>query len=166
MHSPQLPGILQKWHRPPRHHKSGIKTRAAKEALDLWALSNVTARINREMRLYAPQLEAPAKSVTEDELLSINLKDDMSEMKEQQPVFWELMSSLAYTPRQRKVNTLKNNDAVSTSHAHIMLISLTDAFPAYIHDWHHVTLRPFPPSLSLSEDAQHLLQGERLRGEG
>ncbi|KAI0686795.1 hypothetical protein BC835DRAFT_1420172 [Cytidiella melzeri] len=53
MHSEQLPGILHRWYKPPRPHQRGVRTRAARAAMDVWALNDVTARINREMRLFA-----------------------------------------------------------------------------------------------------------------
>ena len=117
MHSVQLPQILQKWHKPPCSHNSGIKTRAGRRTLTQWAVSNVTARIQREMRLYAPSLKSPPSTVSEDELLAIDLVDDVSEMREKQPVFWKIMSSLANAPKQQK-NKYKNNDPVSRAHSH------------------------------------------------
>ncbi|KAI0687914.1 hypothetical protein BC835DRAFT_1419565 [Cytidiella melzeri] len=44
MHSEQLPGILKNWHKPPRPHSWGVRTTAARNAMDDWALENVTAR--------------------------------------------------------------------------------------------------------------------------
>ncbi|KAI0690354.1 hypothetical protein BC835DRAFT_1528859 [Cytidiella melzeri] len=111
MHSEQLPGILNRWYKPPRPHQRGVRTRAARAAMDAWALNNVTARINREMRLFAPQLLSPQKELSEEHLLSIRLKDDIPKMQAAQPTFWKLMHSLSCTPLQEKRNKYKDHSA-------------------------------------------------------
>ncbi|KAI0685910.1 hypothetical protein BC835DRAFT_1420806 [Cytidiella melzeri] len=110
MHSEQLPGILKNWHKPPRPHSWGVRTTAARNAMDDWALENVTARINREMRLFAPQLLSPPQDITEESLLATRLKDDIPAMQATQPTFWKLMHSLSCTPLQAKRNKYKSHE--------------------------------------------------------
>ncbi|KAI0702348.1 hypothetical protein BC835DRAFT_1411184 [Cytidiella melzeri] len=110
MHCEQLPGILKHWHKPPCLHKQGISTRGARDTMDRWALDNVTARLNREMRIFSPHLESPPEHMSEENLLGTSLKDDIVKMKALMPTYWELMHALACTPIQLKRNTYKDHE--------------------------------------------------------
>ncbi|KAI0686290.1 hypothetical protein BC835DRAFT_1226530, partial [Cytidiella melzeri] len=131
MHSEQLPGILKNWHKPPQPHSWGVCTTAARNAMDDWALENVTARINREMRLFAPQLLSPLQDITEESLFSTRLKDDIPAMQATQPTFWKLMHSLSCTPLQAKQNKYNSHEPVSLLLSYItnaVLINLQRIF--------------------------------------
>ncbi|KAI0691820.1 hypothetical protein BC835DRAFT_1509188 [Cytidiella melzeri] len=110
MHCEQLPGILKNWHKPPRGHERGVTTRGALNAMNEWAVDNVKARLNREMREFAPQLESPPEDMSEEYLLGIRLKDDIERMKTMMPTYWDIMDSLSCTPLQKKRRKTKDHE--------------------------------------------------------
>lgn len=113
MHSEELPGILKRWHKPPRDHDRGISTRGGRDALNAWAMSNVIARINGELRQTAELFASPPEEMTEKQLLAIDLQEDVEAMKTRMPTFWEIMHSMSCTPRQKKENKYKDHEPVS-----------------------------------------------------
>lgn len=113
MNCPQLKGILSNWLKPPRKHSRGINTRGARDVLESWALDNVSTRIVSEMNSWKPNFVSPTKNLSEELLLGINLKHDIPKMKTEMPVFWDLMESVARTPRQRKLAKYKDHEPVS-----------------------------------------------------
>jgi hypothetical protein len=74
MVSDELPQILSRWHRPPHTHNVGTRTKAARVAMDKWALHHVGQVINLEMRALKPILTPPEGELTEESLLSIKWK--------------------------------------------------------------------------------------------
>ncbi|KAI0087265.1 hypothetical protein BDY19DRAFT_893365 [Irpex rosettiformis] len=110
MVSPQLSDILSCWLKPPRAHSQGIRTRGAKNTLENWAVDNVTSRIQREMKRFAPIFHSPPGDMSEEMLLGTHLKDDIKKMKETMPTFWETMCPLARTQRQAKCGKYKDHE--------------------------------------------------------
>ena len=71
MHSEELVGILANWHQPPHIHGTGVRTRAAKEAMNLWAVTTVGDLIDNELKALEPILSLPKQKVSEISLLAI-----------------------------------------------------------------------------------------------
>ena len=56
MHSEELGSILANWHQPPRQHDTGIRMKAAKEAMTSWAIETVSDLIDDEIQALEPVL--------------------------------------------------------------------------------------------------------------
>ncbi|KAI0085660.1 hypothetical protein BDY19DRAFT_996563 [Irpex rosettiformis] len=110
MSSPQLSGIIEHWLKPPRKHLKGISTLGAKDVLERWAVESIKSRISSEMREFSPHLYSSPEDMSEDTLLSVNLKDDIKTMKATMPTFWDLMVSLGCTTRQLKLGKYKDHE--------------------------------------------------------
>ena len=112
MVSDELPGILAHWHRPPRSHGHGIRTKAAKKALKDWALDAVCETLDDELVMLKPTMSLAQQDMSEEALLAISWKDMILEVKSTAPTLWKLFRYTLYTPRQQQRNQSKDPDAV------------------------------------------------------
>jgi hypothetical protein len=123
MMSDELPVILSNWHKPPRRHNAGIRTKAAKQAMEHWALETLYQTFDEELSALAPTMELPQEELSEETLLSIRPQEMISEVQTQAPVLWKLISHLVSTPDQAS-NTLKCPVMVD-SYAFVCILILT-----------------------------------------
>ncbi|KAI0685745.1 hypothetical protein BC835DRAFT_1289537 [Cytidiella melzeri] len=103
-----VPEILQSLRCPPRQHDRGVQTQAARVAMDEWSISNVKMLIDRDMQSLRTMMMCKQSEVTEEYLLSIDLKESVDEARTMAPTLWEILLSAASTPRQRRTNKKKN----------------------------------------------------------
>jgi hypothetical protein len=126
MLSNELPGILAHWCHPPQKHGLGIRTKAAYESMNKFALESVLELVDNEMGALKDVLSSPQTELSEGALLSIKWKDLMASVCHKAPTTWALFCHAAYTPKQESRNTIKNPDTVSCLHCHTLL---------HITDW-------------------------------
>jgi hypothetical protein len=107
-----LPGILKLWHHPPRAHNCGVRTEAARQAMEDWAIETVCNVLDRESGDLKGCLELPQEDLSQEVLLAINWTDLISEVKVVSSVTWRLFRHAAMTQQQEKQNKYKNPDAV------------------------------------------------------
>jgi hypothetical protein len=81
MLSDELPGILAHWHRPPRSHGTGIRTKAAQKAMNDWALETLCDALDDEMSTLAGAMELPQEDLSEEALLDIRIREMISEVQ-------------------------------------------------------------------------------------
>ena len=112
MHSEELACILANWHQPPRQHDTGIRTRAAKEAMTSWAIETVSDMIDDEIQALEPALTLPREDLSEESLLSIKWQDLVEQAQSTAPTLWKILRNASCTRKQDKRNTLKTPDAV------------------------------------------------------
>lgn len=112
MVSDELPGILAHCHRPPRSHGQGIRTKAARKALNDWALETICDTLDEELSILKPTMSLPQQDLSEEVLLSISWKEMIPEVKSKAPTLWKLFRYTLYTPRQEEQNQLKDPDVV------------------------------------------------------
>jgi len=112
MHSEELASILANWHQPPRTHGSGVRTMAAKEAMNLWAIATVSDLIDDEIKALEPILSLPKKNVSEKSLLAIKWEDLIDKVQSTAPTFWRVIRNASYSRKQDARNTMKSPDAV------------------------------------------------------
>ena len=112
MVSDELPAILVHWHRPPRSHGQGIHTKAARKALNDWALETICDTLDKELIKLKPTMSLPQQNLSEEVLLSISWKEMIPEVKSIAPTLWKLFRYTLYTPRQEERNQLKDPDVV------------------------------------------------------
>jgi hypothetical protein len=110
-----LPEILNNWHKPPRAHGLGIRTQAARNVLDAWAVNTVCDALDKESRGLTGVLSFPQEDISQDTLLEINWTDLASEVKTVAPTTWTIFHHAAWTNKQEQRNKYKNPDAVSPS---------------------------------------------------
>jgi hypothetical protein len=108
----RLSEILQNLRCPPREHDRGIRTQAARETMDRWAINNVKMLINTDMKNLARMMECTQKEVTEESLLAIDFGRSIEQARGLAPTFWELLMSAACTPRQLRRNANKDPSEV------------------------------------------------------
>jgi hypothetical protein len=106
MLSEELPEVLRNWLRPPRQHSAGVRTKAARQALNKWALRTVCETINDEMKGLKTFLKSSPADVSEESLLSIQLDNMVSEVSTMAPTLWYVLRHAAYTSKQDKRNAL------------------------------------------------------------
>jgi len=112
MVSDELPGILAHWHRPPRSHGQGIRTKAARKALNDWALETICETLDDELSILKPTMSLSQQDLSEEVLLAISWKEMIPEVKSKAPMLWKLFRYTLYTARQEQRNQLKDPDAV------------------------------------------------------
>lgn len=113
MLSDELPVILAHWHRPPRKHNFGIRTKAAYDPINKFALECVMELVDDEMDGLGDVLSSPQGDLSEESLLGINWKDLMASVHYKSPTTWSLVRKAAYTQKQESRNTSKDPDNVS-----------------------------------------------------
>lgn len=109
MWSEELPTILRNWHRPPREHLRGVRTKAVRAAMDSFAQDLVVRRINRDMRALGPLMKSPNSEFSEEALLAVEFQELIPRVQELAPTFWKLCRATAHTPRQAAENTKKSD---------------------------------------------------------
>jgi len=112
MVSDELPGILAHWHRPPRSHGQGIRTKAARKALNDWAVEIICETLDDELSILKSTMSLPQQDLSEEVLLSISWKEMIQEVKAKAPMLWKLFRYTMCTPRQQQRNQSKDPDAV------------------------------------------------------
>jgi hypothetical protein len=75
MLSDELPQIIRNWHKPSRPHTSGVRTKAASDALTEWALETVSNMIDLEMKNLKHVLKSSPSDLTEENLLQVRLNN-------------------------------------------------------------------------------------------
>jgi hypothetical protein len=112
MISEELPGILSHWRRPPRKHSVGIRTKAAYDSMNRFAIDVVLELIDSEMGGLSSVFSSPPGELSEDSLLGIRWKDMITCVSREAPTTWTLLHHTAYTQKQESRNTTKNPDTV------------------------------------------------------
>ncbi|KAF8237484.1 hypothetical protein L208DRAFT_1421552 [Tricholoma matsutake] len=133
MVSDELPGILAHWHRPPRSHGQGIWTKAARKALNDWALDTLCETLDDELSILKLTMLSQ-QHLSEEVLLAISWKEMILEIKSLAPTLWKLFRYTLYTPMQEERNKMKDPDVAtllmismasfSCSHHHCKLAKL------------------------------------------
>jgi hypothetical protein len=112
MLSDELPVILAHWHQPPRTHSAGIRTKAACDTMNKWAVCTVSEAIGEEIQSLIPIMCSPQEELSEELLLSIRWGDLISEVKYLAPTLWSIICYTAHTPKQEIRNKNKEPDTV------------------------------------------------------
>ncbi|KAJ6479073.1 hypothetical protein C8R45DRAFT_1156601 [Mycena sanguinolenta] len=110
MVSDELPGILDRWHKPPR--TAGARAAGAQRPLEEFALKIVCTRIDRGIKLSAPIFLSPPEDLDEEHLTSFDFNSFKSEVRSGNPVLWEIIHHAAYSPSQELRNKHKDPDMV------------------------------------------------------
>jgi len=118
MVSNELPGILTHWHKPPRSHGHGIRTKAARKALNDWALDTICETLDNELSMLKPTMSLPQQDLSEEALLAISWKAMILEVKSNAPTLWKLFRYALFTPRQEQRNKIKDPDVVQFNAVH------------------------------------------------
>ncbi|CAK5270382.1 unnamed protein product [Mycena citricolor] len=112
LHSTELPGILERWYKPPRppQSKKG-RPKGARKVIEHVATLCMEEIIGLELEAVAPLFESLAgKDVTEEELTGTSLSKIHAAVKRDAPNLLRLLMYLARTPEQRKQSPEKNPD--------------------------------------------------------
>ena len=114
MNSEELPGILQRWWKPPWPVTSKKKRpKGARPIMEAFAVECVQDILDRELEAISTSLLSPTgEDIKEETFTSLIFDQMISSMKTNTPTLWKLLRSMAYTPKQQKVNTEKNPDKV------------------------------------------------------
>jgi hypothetical protein len=111
MVSDELPGILQRWHKPPII--SGARPAGARVALEKFALQAVCNGIDRGIKLSAPLFLSPPEELSEEHLVSFDFESFKSKVKTGNQLLWEVIRHAAYSAQQETRNKHKDPDMVS-----------------------------------------------------
>lgn len=113
MVSDELLGILSHWRRPPRKHNKGIRTKAAYETMNKFALETALELVEDEMGALDDIFNSPQNELSEESLLDIKWTDLTASVSCNAPNTWALLRRAAYTQKQESRNTTKTPDNVS-----------------------------------------------------
>ncbi|KAI0640946.1 hypothetical protein C8Q79DRAFT_1099102, partial [Trametes meyenii] len=117
--SSELPSLLRVWHKPPRSHGRGVRSKGAAKALDHFAFERVATTARREMSAVGAYMSSKVTKMSTEALLSISLTEMQKHVKDRAPTVWSLLRHCSWTSRQEKQNKLKNPDAVRPPHESI-----------------------------------------------
>jgi hypothetical protein len=117
MVSDELPGILERWYKPPRtqREKKGGRPAGAQQTLREFALQCVSGCVDREMKISAPLFLSPPDVMSEEHLTSLNFSNLKSKVIQTAPIFWNILRIAAYSQRQGIRNKHKDPDMVCAS---------------------------------------------------
>jgi hypothetical protein len=113
--SHQLPGILRRWHKPPRskNSKKG-RAKAARSVMENFALECAQEIFERELESLANIFESPAgDDIKEESLTSISFPKMVKLVKTKSPNLWAMLFQLGRTKAQQQRNPNKNPANVS-----------------------------------------------------
>ncbi|KAI0702135.1 hypothetical protein C8Q76DRAFT_633001 [Earliella scabrosa] len=108
----ELPGLLKSWHKPPRSHGRGIRTKGAAAAVDDFVLDRAGDILDQEMAAVGEYMRTSVAELSAEALLSIKLATVKEEVKKRAPNTWKLLLRCAWTARQAKENKLKDPETV------------------------------------------------------
>ncbi|KAI0717717.1 hypothetical protein C8T65DRAFT_518477, partial [Cerioporus squamosus] len=110
LRSEELSGLLKTWHKPPRAHARGIRTKGAGAAVDRFAIDRVGDILEREMVAVGEYMRTNVAELSAEHLLSIKISEVKEAVKRLAPTVWSLVLRCSWTRRQAKKNTLKDPD--------------------------------------------------------
>ncbi|KAJ7800017.1 hypothetical protein B0H13DRAFT_2390668 [Mycena leptocephala] len=108
--SHQLPGILRRWHKPPRpkNSKKG-HAKAARSVMEDFALECAQEIFERELESLADIFASPAgDDIKEESLTSISFPEMVKLVKTKSPNLWAMLFRLGRTKAQQQRNPNKN----------------------------------------------------------
>ncbi|KAL1939184.1 hypothetical protein VTO73DRAFT_10225 [Trametes versicolor] len=109
--SREIPGLLKMWHRPPRGHSKGIRSKGAGAALDRFALDRVRAITKKEMGAVGTYMRTQPSDLSSESLLSLKIPEMQQSVKARAPILWSLLRQCAWTSKQERRNTKKDPEA-------------------------------------------------------
>jgi hypothetical protein len=110
IHHPDLPDILIALDAHCSRRRDPVKR--ANNPMHRFAVDKIRRQVNKEITALKPIMRMKGKEVTPDELLSIDFNDMLEKTREAAPTYWEVLTNMAETPRQRARNKYKSPDAV------------------------------------------------------
>jgi hypothetical protein len=113
MTSPRLPGILERWWKPPQKRSRKVRPRGARPVLTNLMQENWLKLLNREMGKIGKILVSPAgEDLKEETLTGLDFQEMISDLKEDAPNLWKTLEGLAWSARQAEENKKKEPDTV------------------------------------------------------
>ncbi|KAK7007604.1 hypothetical protein R3P38DRAFT_2644943 [Favolaschia claudopus] len=108
--SPLLPGILRRWHRPPRPPNSRkARPQGARSVMEHFALECSQEILERELEELADIFESPfGDDISEEELTSLSFPQTVKLVKLKAPNLWDILFRLSRTQGQQTRNPHKN----------------------------------------------------------
>jgi len=138
MHSPLLPGILQRWWMPPRSLASNkSRTKAARPVMEEFAHVCVRETLDYELDAVSELLRSQ-NDATEEFFTQMSFSELGSDIQAVAPLLWSLLRRSAYTERQERRNTTKDPNKVSNDHSvgtHGLDVMLTEATTYRLYSW-------------------------------
>ena len=120
LQSPKLQGILERWTTPPRSKNSKkSRPKGARAVMEKFMIEYTTKTLRDELNVLAPMLKSSTYvDVNESTLADTTFEDLSSAMQTEAPTVWELLCSLATTPKQNTQNIHKNPEKVTLCSEH------------------------------------------------
>jgi hypothetical protein len=112
MKSQELSGILSHWQRPPQTHNTGIRTKAAYDTINVFALEAVFELVGKEMGQLAGVMASPLDDLSKESLLGVHWKELASEVKNVAPTTWTLFRHIvggSIETRQKDSETVSHS---------------------------------------------------------
>ncbi|KAI0073971.1 hypothetical protein K474DRAFT_1710254 [Panus rudis PR-1116 ss-1] len=108
--STEFPILLRRWSKPPGYttsHKAAPE--GAKTRLTEFAIETVIQQVDEELSVLDQYFRPEdGDSFRSHDLIRVDLEELVTAIRENAPVFWEILDSVATTARQKKRNTHKN----------------------------------------------------------
>jgi hypothetical protein len=100
--SVELPQILQRWFKPPRHGTDwkGKRPAGARQTMCNFALECITDKIDCEMKASAHLFTSRAQELSETHLLEIDFTKLKEQAQSHAPMLWQLIKQASSTPEQ------------------------------------------------------------------
>jgi hypothetical protein len=120
LNSAELPGILQRWWKPPRS-RSGKKKRpkGARAVMQNFAFDCSQQILEEEMEQLVKAFKSPAgDDVKEEHLTGISFPQMVARVKKIAPNLWVVLSRLARSQSQQERSPMKNPTNVSCIYYH------------------------------------------------
>ncbi|KAJ7656766.1 hypothetical protein DFH06DRAFT_1045420, partial [Mycena polygramma] len=109
LNSAQLPGIVRRWHKPPRATKSkAARPKGATTVMEGFATECLQKILDRELELLADIFKSPAgEDIKEEHLTGFSFPETVKRVKLIAPTLWSVLFCLARTPGQQERNAKK-----------------------------------------------------------
>ena len=111
--SEELPGILERWYRPPLTRNKGRRPAGARPILDEFAVRITNSLINKEMEHIAPHFYSDPQDLSKEHLTSFDFAAFATTISVEAPLVWKIFDRILCRDAQRQRNVQKNLAMVS-----------------------------------------------------
>ncbi|KAK7031814.1 hypothetical protein R3P38DRAFT_2522165 [Favolaschia claudopus] len=111
MTSEELPQILERWYRPPRHQSGGQRPEGGRRTLLDFSFTTIADIVDQEMKILAPLFLSPPENLSEEHLTDLDFESLKGEIQGSAPILWNILRRAAST-EVRYQHKNKNPDMI------------------------------------------------------
>ncbi|KIJ08004.1 hypothetical protein PAXINDRAFT_40098, partial [Paxillus involutus ATCC 200175] len=100
--SDELPGILERWYRPPCTQNKGQRPAGARHVLEEFAVRVTSSLVDKDMEHIAPHFYSDPHDLSKDHLTTFNFMAFASTLSMEAPLLWKIIYRVVCSNTQRQ----------------------------------------------------------------